>query len=46
MSTNSFFPFWKGVMLLKEIIDISINVKLGNDLSTSFWLDRWLGDLI
>lgn len=29
-------------MLLKDIIDISIIVKLDNDLSTSFWLDRWI----
>lgn len=43
-STQSFSPFWKEVMLLKEVIDISINVKLGNGNSTSFWLDRWLGD--
>lgn len=26
-----FVPFWKRVMLLKEVIDMNINVNLGND---------------
>jgi hypothetical protein len=35
-------PFMKGIIEYKNILDISLDWKVYNGNSISFWMDRWL----
>lgn len=34
-------PFWSDILKDHGIIVLGLNKEIGNDTTTSFWLDRW-----
>ena len=37
-------PFWKSILKDHKVINLGLNNEIGNDKSTSFWLDRWYNE--
>ena len=37
-------PFWRGVLKASKAFSSVIKIEVGNDFSTRFWLDHWVGN--
>jgi hypothetical protein len=38
-------PFWKSLQNLDDFVNISMQMEIGNEKRTRFWIDNWQGTI-
>jgi uncharacterized membrane protein len=39
-------PFWKSLQNLDDFVNISMQMEIGNEKRTRFWIDNWQGTIL